>query len=185
MSRPAENAGYGQMVLRISASLAPPLANCFRLIWSINQRYAVWSSNATVHWIRVLGGCGTVLMSHSQSGIYPFQTAVLSRKGIAGIVSIEPGACPAPTDDMSPYANLPILVLFGDYVDEFPRWAPRLKNCRAFVAAANAAGGKAELLVLPDIGIKGNTHMLMQDDNSLDIADILLDWIGKHVTVVQ
>ena len=52
-------------------------------------------------------------------------------------------------------------------------------------AAANAAGGKAELLVLPDIGVKGNTHMLMQDDNSLDIADILLDWIGKHVTVVQ
>jgi hypothetical protein len=35
------------------------------------------------------------------------------------------------------------------------------------------------------IGIKGNTHMLMRDDNSLDIADILLDWIGKHVTVVQ
>ena len=63
---------------------------------------------------------GTVLMSHSQSGIYPFQTAVLSRKGIAGIVSIEPGACPAPTDDMTPYADLPILVLFGDYVDEFP-----------------------------------------------------------------
>ena len=50
-----------------------------------------------------------------------------------------------------------------------------------FIAAANAAGGKAELLVLPDIGIKGNSHMLMQDDNSLDIADILLDWIGQHV----
>jgi hypothetical protein len=33
--------------------------------------------------------------------------------------------------------------------------------------------------------IKGNTHMLMQDDNSLDIADMLLDWIGKHVTTVQ
>jgi hypothetical protein len=79
---------------------------------------------------------------------------------------------------MAPYAGLPILVLFGDYVDEFTRWAPRLKNCRAFVPAAS---GKAELLVLPDIGIKGNTHMLMQDDNSLDVADILLDWIGKHV----
>jgi len=24
----------------------------------------------------------------------------------------------------------------------------------------------------------------MQDDNSLDIADILLDWISKHVTTV-
>ena len=83
---------------------------------------------------------------------------------------------------MTRYAGLPILVLFGDHVDEFPRWATRLKNCRALVAAANAAGGKAELLVLPDIGIKGNTHMLMQDNNSIDIADLLLDWIGKHVT---
>ena len=127
---------------------------------------------------------GTVLMSHSQSGIYPFQTAALSRKGIAGVVAIEPGACPAPGDDMVPYAGLPILVLFGDYVDEFPRWAPRLQNCRAFIVAANAAGGKAELLVLPDIGIKGNTHMLMQDDKNLDIAAILLDWIGKHVTAL-
>jgi pimeloyl-ACP methyl ester carboxylesterase len=40
---------------------------------------------------------GTVLMSHSQSGIYPFQTAVLNRKGIAGVVSIEPApALPPP-----------------------------------------------------------------------------------------
>jgi hypothetical protein len=123
---------------------------------------------------------GTVLMSHSQSGIYPFQTAALSTKGIAAIVSIEPGACPTPTDDRAPYKGLPILVLFGDHVDESPRWAPRLVNCRAFVAAANAAGGRAELLLLPDIGIKGNSHMLMQDDNSLAIADILSGWIQKH-----
>src|SRR5437762_13624173 len=33
---------------------------------------------------------GTVLISHSQSGIYPFQTAALRTDGIAGIVSIEP-----------------------------------------------------------------------------------------------
>lgn len=125
---------------------------------------------------------GTVLMSHSQSGIYPFQTAALSRKGIAALVSIEPAACPAPTDDLKPYAGLPILVLFGDYVEEFPRWAPRLANCRAFAEAANAAGGKAKVLVLPEIGIKGNSHMLMQDNNNLDIADIVLDWIDKSAT---
>lgn len=123
---------------------------------------------------------GTVLMSHSQSGIYPFQTAAVSQKGISAIVSIEPGACPEPTDDLAPYKNLPILVLFGDHVDDSPRWAPRLVNCRAFIIAANAAGSKSELLLLPDIGIHGNTHMLMQDDNNLDIADLLLDWIAKH-----
>ena len=75
---------------------------------------------------------------------------------------------------------MPILVLFGDYVDLSPRWAPRLKACREFVAAANKAGGKAELVLLPEIGIKGSSHMLMQDRNSLQIADLLLAWIDKH-----
>ncbi|WP_407529505.1 esterase [Methylobacterium oryzisoli] len=128
---------------------------------------------------------GTVLMSHSQSGIYPFQTAALSTQGVAGIISIEPAACPDLTADLGPYKAVPILVLFGDYVDEFPRWAPRLKSCRAFAAAVSAAGGKAEVLALPEIGIKGNSHMLMQDDNSLDIADILLRWIGKNVAATR
>jgi hypothetical protein len=124
---------------------------------------------------------GTVLVSHSQSGIYPFQTAALSTEGIAGIIAIEPGACPAATDDLAPYKGLPILVLWGDYVDLSPRWAPRLKACRGFVAAANAAGGKAELMVLPELGIHGNSHMLMQDNNSLQIAALLLTWIQRHV----
>ncbi|MGT2478679.1 esterase [Methylobacterium oryzae CBMB20] len=124
---------------------------------------------------------GAVLISHSQSGIYPFQTAALDRSGLRAIVAIEPAACPDPAkDDLAPYKDLPILVLFGDYVDASPRWAPRLKQCRSFVAAANAAGGKAELILLPEIGIHGNSHMLMQDKNSLDIADWLVGWIDKR-----
>jgi len=119
-------------------------------------------------------------MSHSQSGIYPFQVAALNTRGIAAIVSIEPGACPAPTDDLTPYLKMPILVLWGDYVDLAPRWAPRLKLCRAFAEAANRAGGKVENVVLPEIGKHGNSHMLMQDRNSLEIADWLLAWIARN-----
>ncbi len=124
---------------------------------------------------------GAVLVSHSQSGIYPFQAAALDRAGIAGIVSIEPGACPAATGDVAPYKGLPILVLWGDYVELAPRWAPRLKGCRDFAAAANAAGGRVEVAVLPEMGIRGNSHMLMQDDNSLEIADWLVRWLAKAV----
>ncbi|MDT7951109.1 MAG: hypothetical protein RQ966_06340 [Acetobacteraceae bacterium] len=124
---------------------------------------------------------GAVLLSHSQSGIYPFQTAALDPKGVAGIISVEPGACPTAADDVRPYMNVPIMVLFGDYVDQFPRWAPRLKNCRAFIEKLQQAGGQATLIVLPDRGIHGNSHMLMQDRNNLQIADILLDWIKTTV----
>ena len=123
---------------------------------------------------------GTVLVHHSASGIYAFQTAALSTQGIAGMVVIE-GICPGTDGNLAPYTKMPILLLWGDYVDLAPRWAPRLKACRAFVEAVNKAGGKAEIVVLPDIGIKGNSHMLMHDDNSLALADMVLAWIAKHV----
>lgn len=125
---------------------------------------------------------GAVLISHSQSGIYPFQTATLDRRGIAGIVSIEPGACPAATDDMKPFAGMPILVLWGDFVPLSPRWAPRLKMCRDFVDAANRAGARAEMVMLADVGMPGATHMLMQDKHSLKIGAWLAGWIDGHVT---
>jgi pimeloyl-ACP methyl ester carboxylesterase len=124
---------------------------------------------------------GTVLISHSQSGIYPFQVAAQSQQGVAGIISIEPGACPAASGDLTPYLKAPILVLWGDYVDLSPRWSPRLKACRAFVAAVSKAGGRAENIVLPEVGMKGGSHMLMQDKNSLEVADWLVRWIDKNI----
>ncbi len=124
---------------------------------------------------------GTVLVSHSQSGIYPFQTAALSTRGVVGIIAIEPAACPASSDDMKPFKGLPILVLFGDYVSQSARWSPRVTLCREFVKAANAAGGRAEVTLLPEVGIHGNSHMLMQDKNSLTVADWLVRWVNQHV----
>ena len=121
-----------------------------------------------------------VLISHSQSGIDPFQAVQHDPAGIAAVISVEPGACPDAAGDVTPYLRTPILVLWGDYVPEAPRWAPRLANCRAFVAKVNAAGGKAENLVLPEQGIRGNSHMLMQDNNSLEIAGMLVDWINRN-----
>lgn len=123
----------------------------------------------------------TVLVSHSQAGIYPFQTAALSTRGVAGIVALEPAECPSASADLTPYTKMPILIVFGDFIDQSPRWAPRLKACRGFVDAANQAGGKVKLLLLPDIGIHGNTHMMMQDRNNLEVADQVLHWIDAQV----
>ena len=124
----------------------------------------------------------TVLISHSQSGIYPFQVVTGGARGVAGIVALEPGSCPAAAADMAPFKSVPILVMFGDFVPGSAWWAPRLAACRDFVAAANAAGGRATLIVLPDRGIHGNSHMFMQDQNNLQVADVMLDWIAATVT---
>src|SRR5262249_33676586 len=76
--------------------------------------------------------------------------------------------------------NTPTLMLFGDYVDQHPRWATYKKTDLAYAAAVRAVGGTVDVINLPDIGIKGNSHMLMQDKNNAEIADVIQTWmVGK------
>jgi len=124
---------------------------------------------------------GAVIVSHSQSGLYPFSAAALSTEGIAGIVAIEPAACPEADSDLTPYVKIPSMVVWGDYVAQSPLWGPRFNGCQAFVAAVKKAGGQSENASLTAHGFAGNSHMLMQDLNSLDIAQWLLTWIDRHV----
>jgi hypothetical protein len=44
---------------------------------------------------------------------------------------------------------------------------------RAFVEAVNRHGGDAELLLLPDAGLHGNTHFPFADLNNEKVADLL------------
>lgn len=124
---------------------------------------------------------GAVLVVHSQSGLYPFQALGFSREGIAGIVSIEPAGCPAANGEMTLYANLPVLIMWGDFTEAAPVWAARVKSCGEFVRAANSAGGKAEMVMLRDVGMPGNSHMLMLDRTSLDVAAWLAEWLDRHI----
>ena len=40
---------------------------------------------------------------------------------------------------------------------------------------------RAEYMKLDEMGMLGVTHMMMLDSNSNEIADLMLDWVGKHV----
>jgi multimeric flavodoxin WrbA len=44
-------------------------------------------------------------------------------------------------------------------------------------ALAKAAGGSVEIVNLPDIGIKGNTHFMMMEKNNGEIADVIQKWL--------
>ena len=49
------------------------------------------------------------------------------------------------------------------------------------VNAVKSAGGSAKFLLLPEAGQKGNSHMLMMDKNNLQIADLIIGWLGENV----
>ena len=38
------------------------------------------------------------------------------------------------------------------------------------------------MLAPPERGIRGNSHMIMQDKNNLQIADLILKWIDERVS---
>lgn len=127
-----------------------------------------------------------VLISHSQSGVFPMQAALINPKGIAAIVSLEPGWCSMRlnAEQVKILAGIPILIVFGDYLETPIRdeafWLNACEDCESFSENLNKAGGNAKVLRLSEEGIKGNSHMLMQDKNNLQIADLVLKWIGEN-----
>jgi hypothetical protein len=130
---------------------------------------------------------GAVMIGHSESGFFPEEAALIDPSGIKGIVSIEMGC----TTTMSPnqlreMAKIPILIMFGDHLGDVEGrfatlWPMNLDSCRQFVQQVHDAGGDAQLMELPKLGIKGNSHMLMQDKNNLQLADLIIAWIDQHV----
>lgn len=132
---------------------------------------------------------GAVLMGHSQSGAFPLEAALINPAAMKGLVLIEPGGCPTNyTDDqIRTLAKLPVLAVFGDHRDTptgigiRPSWQISFESCQALIGRLEAAGGVAEMLSPADRGIHGNSHMIMQDKNNLQIADLILQWIDAHV----
>lgn len=125
---------------------------------------------------------GAVLVGHSQSGRYPIEAALVSMEGIKGLVVIEGTARDFTQEEIDKLTAVPILVLFGDYIDLGPvRWLDRMNFYIDLVQQINDAGGNATMMHLPAMGIYGNSHMLMQDNNSDQLAGIVDHWIKKNV----
>ncbi len=133
---------------------------------------------------------GAVLMGHSQSGSFPLAAALLNPAAMKGLVLVEPGTCPAnyTAEQIATLAKVPVLVVFGDYRDTptgiqaLPTWQGRYEACQAMIGRIKEAGGQAQMLGPAEIGVRGNSHMIMQDKNHLQVADLILKWIGERVS---
>jgi pimeloyl-ACP methyl ester carboxylesterase len=91
---------------------------------------------------------------------------------VRALVTVE-GGCDGFTDKdaASFFAKVPVLSLWGDY----SVGAKQTVN-----GDARRNGGRAALTLLPDIGIKGNSHMMMMDKNNLQVAEVVLKWLGEN-----
>jgi hypothetical protein len=120
--------------------------------------------------------CPCVLLTHSQGGNFGFLAAEQRPDKIKAIVAVE-SASAGRIANAPKLKDIPVMLMFGDYVEQHPRWAEYKRIDTEYGNAIKAAGGSVDLVMLPDIGIKGNSHMLMQEKNNGEIADVIQNWL--------
>ncbi|WP_392565340.1 alpha/beta fold hydrolase [Utexia brackfieldae] len=148
-----------------------------------------------------------VLVTHSQGGSPGWLTGIKVPEKVKGIVAIEPGNFPFLEGEVPPivesaYGNItadsvkkadfdkltkmPIIIYFGDNIAEEPskiqgedQWRIRLLLAKKWAEVVNKHGGDVQVVHLPDVGIKGNTHFMMQDLNSAEVAEHLDGWLKE------
>lgn len=91
-----------------------------------------------------------------------------------------------PLEEFEKFTQIPIIIYYGDFIAEKPtphigqdQWRGELQMAKAFVEAVNRHGGNAQVIHLPEIGIKGNTHFPMSDLNNIEIADLMELWLHE------
>jgi len=89
-----------------------------------------------------------------------------------------------PVAEFAKLLTIPIAIVYGDNIPTEPSKYPgldlfraRREMCQKMVEVINARGGHAEIIDLPKLGIKGNTHFPMSDLNNVQVADLLSKWL--------
>jgi hypothetical protein len=133
----------------------------------------------------------TVALTNSAGGLRALMTAIKS-DNIKGIVMYEnvgyvfpEGERPAefepsgfgpievPLEDFRKLTRIPLQAVWGDNVEKSENYRQRLEQAKRFVEVVNKYGGNAEILLLRDAGLVGNTHIPFADMNNVAVADLL------------
>ena len=133
---------------------------------------------------------GVILLAHSQGGLFALNAALACPQNVKAIVLIESSSTLDVTQtDVSSLKDIPFLFVWGDFLGEAYRserytWIGDFaytKTMRSLHEKILDLGGCSQWLHLPEMGIRGNTHAMMIEDNSRQIADMVCDWLKAQL----
>lgn len=126
-----------------------------------------------------IGPC--VVVAHSHGGEVAYRALHARPDLVRGVIGIEPSGYSADVTAAA-VANKPFLFVYGDYLDATPLWQRLCASGRDYAESLARHGARVDTWRLADMGIAGNSHMPMMDDNSDDIAARIGAWIRGGVT---
>jgi len=118
----------------------------------------------------------SVVVAHSQGGNFAFRAAQSRPDLVRALVAIEPAATGDP-GRAAELRDVPLLLIYGDFIDDDPRWPEMRRRAVAYAEAVRGLGGQADVIDLPACGIRGNSHMLMMERNNREIAALVRRWL--------
>jgi pimeloyl-ACP methyl ester carboxylesterase len=121
-----------------------------------------------------------VVLVHSQSGSYGLAVARAKPELVRALVSVEGDCVPmSDADAAKTFNRVPLLAVWADHTfgNKARNGDERRNGCSGSVSKIAATGGPARFMLLPDLGIRGNSHMMMVENNNLQIADLIMEWI--------
>ena len=155
--------------------------NAFReLVKQAAPRFRVPREEERKGYEELLGKvCPCIVLAHSAAGPLVLDAMLARPELVAGVVLLEPSGAPQASEAARVKA-VPHLFIWGDHLDlDHPQggWAQQYFGAQRFHDALRATGGTSTWIYLPERGIRGNSHLLMMDDNSAEIAGLIHDWI--------
>jgi pimeloyl-ACP methyl ester carboxylesterase len=123
--------------------------------------------------------CPCVVLIHSQSGQFGLRVAQARPDKVKALVLVEPAGV-GDRKQVDRLKNVPILAVYGDYIESDARWPKIRANGVQFLEEVRKAGGRYDVVDLPKIGVTGNSHMMMMDRNSDQVAGVIHAWLEKQ-----
>lgn len=117
------------------------------------------------------------LIGHSQGGEFALYAATRHPELFRGVVVIEPASAPV---EIRQAHRVPHLFVWGDYIENSTTWRSYRQQVDAYCEALLQTGGAVKVLYLPDLRCSGNSHVPMVDNNSDEIADMVLRWMRSE-----
>lgn len=112
------------------------------------------------------------IVCHSQSGPLAMLLAAESRGAVKALACVEPAGAPQISDGEY---ETPTLILLGGNIATDKRWSVLSSRLAEFAGRYPAVS----MLSLEQLGIQGNSHLLMMDDNSHEIAQLVHEWLER------
>ena len=85
-----------------------------------------------------------------------------------------------PLDEFKKLTKIPMQMVWGDNTDKVGNFTSTIRMSKLFAEKVNKYGGKATVLMLPDAGLKGNTHIPFADMNNVAVADLLSKFLAEN-----